>query len=91
VLITGATGGIGTALAHLYAQPQRTLILHGRDATRLAALARDCEARGARVVSTSFDLRNGEATVATLRQLSGTHRIDLAIVNAGVSSTIGPG
>ncbi len=91
MLITGATGGIGTALAHLYAQPQRTLILHGRDATRLAALARDCEARGARVVSTSFDLRNGEATVATLRQLSGTHRIDLAIVNAGVSSTIGQG
>lgn len=91
MLITGATGGIGTALAHLYAQPQRTLILHGRDATRLAALARDCETRGARVVSTTFDLRNGAATVATLRELSGTHEIDLVIVNAGVSSTIGGG
>jgi short-subunit dehydrogenase len=91
VLITGATGGIGTALAHLYGQPQRTLILHGRDGTRLAALARDCEARGARVVSTSFDLRDGAAAVATLRQLSSSHRIDLAIVNAGVSSTIGQG
>src|SRR6266403_1140117 len=61
LLITGATGGIGAALARLYAKPQRTLILHGRDPGRLAALARDCEARGAHVVSTSFDLRDGAA------------------------------
>jgi short-subunit dehydrogenase len=91
VLITGATGGIGAALARLYAEPQRTLILHGRDPARLAALARECEARGAHVVSTSFDLRDGLAAVAALRQLSGTHVIDLAIVNAGVSSMIGRG
>jgi short-subunit dehydrogenase len=91
VLITGATGGIGAALARRYAEPQRTLILHGRDGARLAALARECEARGARVVSTSFDLRDGAAAVAALRQLSGTHMIDLAIVNAGVSSMIGRG
>jgi short-subunit dehydrogenase len=91
ILITGATGGIGAALARLYADPQRTLILHGRDGARLAALARDCEARGARVVSTSFDLRDGAAAVAALRQLSGAHVIDLAIVNAGVSSMIGRG
>jgi len=91
VLITGATGGIGAALARLYADPQRTLILHGRDSTRLAALAHDCEARGAQVVSTSFDLRDGATTVAALRQLSGAHMIDLAIINAGVSSLIGDG
>jgi len=46
VLITGATGGIGAALARRYAKPQRTLILHGRDTARLAALTRDCESRG---------------------------------------------
>ena len=91
VLITGATGGIGAALARCYAAAGRTLILHGRDAARLAALARDCEARGARVVSTSFDLRDGAASVAALRQLSGAHTIELAIVNAGVSSMIGRG
>jgi len=91
VLITGATGGIGSALARRYAAPERTLILHGRDPTRLVALARDCEACGARVVSTSFDLRDGAAAVAALRQLSGAHTIDLAIVNAGVSSMIGHG
>jgi len=39
VLITGATGGIGSVLAESYAAAGRTLILHGRDPTRLAALS----------------------------------------------------
>jgi len=91
VLITGASSGIGAALARCYAEPRRTLILHGRDGVRLAGVARECEARGARVVLTSFDLRDGEATVAVLRDLSIEHEIDLGIVNAGVSSSIGSG
>ena len=32
VLITGATGGIGGALAEVYAEPGNTLILQGRNA-----------------------------------------------------------
>jgi short-subunit dehydrogenase len=91
VLITGATGGIGSALARCYAAPERTLILYGRDPARLATLARDCESRGSRVVSTVFDLCDGAGALAALRQLSGAHTIDLAIVNAGVSSMIGRG
>jgi short-subunit dehydrogenase len=91
VLITGATGGIGAALARLYAEPQRTLILHGRDPARLAALARECEARGAKTCSAPFDLRDGPAAIAAFRSLSAQYVIDLAIVNAGVSSTIGRG
>ncbi len=91
VLITGATGGIGAALARSYAQPGRTLILHGRDATRLASLTRDCEARGAAVHGVNFDLRDAEAAIAALRSLSTQYVIDLAILNAGVSSAIGKG
>ena len=91
VLITGATGGIGSALARCYAAAGRTLILHGRDPVRLAALARECEARGAKTCSAPFDLRDGPAAIAAFRGLSGQYVIDLAIVNAGVSSMIGRG
>ena len=91
ILITGATGGIGAALARSYAQPGRTLILHGRDAARLAAVTRECELHGAQVQGVTFDLRDAEAVVASLRSLSSQYAIDLAIVNAGVSSAIGNG
>jgi short-subunit dehydrogenase len=91
VLITGATGGIGAALARGYAQPGRTLILHGRDVSRLEVLTRECELRGAQVHGATFDLRDAAATIAALDNLSNQHVIDLAIVNAGVSRSIARG
>jgi short-subunit dehydrogenase len=91
VLITGATGGIGAALAHSYAEPGRTLILHGRDQSRLASLIQECEMRGARVYGVIFDLREAAAGIEALRSVSRQYSIDLAIVNAGVSRAIGRG
>lgn len=91
VLITGASGGIGEALAESYAAPGQTLILHGRDATRLAELSRRCEAQGARVVTVTFDLTDADAVVRELRLVSQREPIDLAIVNAGVTRMIGAG
>ena len=91
VLITGATGGIGAALARSYAQQGRTLILHGRDQARLKSVSRECEIRGAQVHGVVFDWRDAAAGIATLRSLSSQHAIDLTIVNAGVSHAIGDG
>jgi short-subunit dehydrogenase len=91
ILITGATSGIGAALARAYARPGRTLILHGRDPARLAAIEKDCTGRGARVVPLALDLRDGPAAEEALRRISGAgageagEPIDLAIVNAGAS------
>jgi short-subunit dehydrogenase len=91
ILITGATGGIGAALARSYAQPGRRLILHGRDTARLAALTQECEARGAQVHGVTFDLRDAAAAIEALRGVSNQYAVDLAIVNAGVSRAIGNG
>ncbi len=85
ILITGATSGIGAALAREYAAPGRTLIVHGRDAARLSAIADECRARGARVVPFALDLADAAATEAAFKKLSQDEPIDLAIVNAGAS------
>jgi short-subunit dehydrogenase len=89
VLITGASGGLGGALALEYARSGRTLLLHGRDPARLAAVAQACQQRGAQVVIKLFDLRETEAAGAALRALAEPQPIDLAIVNAGVGQTSG--
>jgi short-subunit dehydrogenase len=91
ILITGATGGIGAALALSYARPGRTLILHGRNEVRLAGLCGDCEAAGARILALRFDVRDALATQQELRALSQREVIDLAVVNAGVTGAIGKG
>jgi short-subunit dehydrogenase len=85
VLITGATGGIGTALALNYAAPGRTLILHGRDRTRLTSLCRSCQERGAQVIEVTFDLRESRAAEAEFRRISESHSVDLVIANAGIT------
>ena len=89
VLITGATGGIGGALARAYAEPGRTLFLQGRDTQRLAAVAGECALRGARVLTKVLDLRDRIALVAWLQSVSSAEALDLVIVNAGVNTSIG--
>jgi short-subunit dehydrogenase len=90
VLITGATGGIGGALAAAYAGPGMELILHGRDQARLDALAARCRARGAGVRTLVFDLRDRATLKAGIAGLAAQLPIDLAFVNAGVNTSIGP-
>ena len=90
VLITGATGGIGGALAVAYAEPGVTLILQGRKADRLAELAAQCESLGARVLTQLLDVRDRVALTEWLRAVSAAEAPDLVIVNAGVNTNIGP-
>lgn len=89
VLITGASGGIGGALARAYAAVGVTLILHGRDAVRLAEVRRVCEDRGAHVDLWVRDLADVDGLPAAVEALGQRHRIDLAIVNAGVAHHVG--
>ncbi|MBL8375234.1 MAG: SDR family NAD(P)-dependent oxidoreductase [Candidatus Accumulibacter sp.] len=90
MLITGASGGIGGALAAVYAEAGRTLVLQGRNELRLAELAAFCEARGARVMTQVLDLRDRVALADWLRTLCAQEQLDLVIVNAGLNTHVGP-
>ena len=88
ILITGATGAIGGALAEAYAAPGVALYLHGRNEAGLAAVAERCAALGADVICERLDVRNTPVLEAWLSTLGP---LDLVIINAGMNSNIGPG
>lgn len=88
IVITGASSGIGRALAISYASPGVVLGLIGRDPERLEDCAADCRVRGAVVVVESIDVRNAEAMQVWLDCFDSTHPIDLLIANAGIASTL---
>jgi short-subunit dehydrogenase len=91
VLITGATGAIGAALARAYAAPGRALVLHGRNEARLQEVARECERRGAVVETKALDLREPTALTAWVDSVASRRAVDLAIVNAGAINVLRPG
>jgi len=84
ILITGASSGIGEALALDYAAPDTILALTGRDAVRLEAVASACRANGANVISFVGDVRERERLSAWIVELDARHPVDLVIANAGV-------
>ena len=88
IVITGASGGIGRALALAYAEPEVTLGLIGRDASRLESCAQACRALGAQVVTAQIDVRDAAAMQAWLEAFDEAQAIDLLIANAGVASTL---
>jgi short-subunit dehydrogenase len=87
ILITGASGGIGSALARNYARPGVTLLLWGRDAARLKETAAACRMRGANCIVECFDLRDTGGQLTRIAAADAATPIDLAIFNAGLGGT----
>jgi NADP-dependent 3-hydroxy acid dehydrogenase YdfG len=85
ILITGASSGIGEALARLYAQPGVTLALSGRDGARLAQVATACRAVGATVIEAVVDAADTAAMAAFVDNVEAQAPLDLVIANAGIS------
>jgi short-subunit dehydrogenase len=85
ILITGASSGIGAALARAYAEAGVTLALTGRNAERLAATAEAARAAGAAVMTRSFDLRDEAAVTAWVAEVGAAQPVDLVIANAGIT------
>ncbi len=85
IVITGASSGIGEALALDYARPGAALALTGRDAGRLEAVAQACRAKGATVVADTVDVVDRDRFAAWLTAFDDSHPVDLVVANAGIS------
>src|SRR5262245_40044164 len=84
IAITGASSGIGAALAAYYAAPGRTLALIGRHEQRLEQVAKSCRDKGAVVETGMADVRDRKAIGEWLLDFDRRAPIDLLVANAGI-------
>ena len=88
IVITGASSGIGEALALGYAEAGVALALSGRDGPRLQAVAEACRAKGATVDVGQIDVVDRETLANWLTGFDDAYPVDLVIANAGISLDI---
>ena len=85
-LITGASSGIGHALALEYARRQHDVVLLARRADRLESLASEVRAAGVEALVAAGDVSvDGDLHAAANAATDRFGRIDVAIANAGIS------
>jgi len=89
ILITGASSGIGKALALEYADSAVALALCGRDQNRLNDIAEQCRLRGALVDAQILDVTDQAALQSWITDFDQKHPLDLVIANAGISGGSG--
>ncbi|MEO3470239.1 SDR family NAD(P)-dependent oxidoreductase [Roseomonas sp. CAU 1739] len=90
VVISGASRGLGAALAERFAAPGVALRLLARSATGLAGTAARCTARGASVETATIDVRDGAAIAGQLCAWDAVRPVDCVIANAGIARGTAP-
>ncbi|MCK6612225.1 MAG: SDR family NAD(P)-dependent oxidoreductase [Bacteroidia bacterium] len=90
--ISGASSGIGMAIARKFASEGINLIISARREERLQSLADELKSKfGIAVHTLVLDVRNREDVLQQIGQLPATlQNIDILINNAGLASGLGP-
>jgi short-subunit dehydrogenase len=86
-LITGASSGIGAALAKLLASRGTAVVLAARREQALREVAETITAAGGTATIELLDVADAERTEARIRELDQEHAFDLVIANAGIGGT----
>ena len=91
VLITGATSGIGLGCARKFAENGDKVILTGRNEQRLSEIRKELEAKGAKVLTLVFDVRDSQQAKKNIDELPEEWReIDVLVNNAGLALGLEP-
>lgn len=86
ILLTGASSGLGAALAEHWSAPGRHLFLAGRSPDRLANLARRCTDRGAACETATIDVTERASMADWIAACNTARPLDLVLANAGISA-----
>jgi NAD(P)-dependent dehydrogenase (short-subunit alcohol dehydrogenase family) len=85
-LITGASQGIGLAIARALAAEGCNLVITSRNKTALAKACRELKAKNAQVLSCLCDVRDPVSVRDLMAAVQGRfHHIDILINNAGIA------
>jgi len=84
ILITGASRGIGRAIAEKLAAPEVTLLLHGRDTVALADTCKAVQPGCASVVKLIHDLATEKGVTDLISQV-GNEPLNVLVNNAGIA------
>ena len=84
ILITGASRGIGRAIAEKLAAPDVALLLHGRDTVALAETCKAVESKCADVVKLIHDLATEKGVTNLISQVGG-EPLHVLVNNAGIA------
>jgi len=91
ILITGASRGLGAAMARIAAEKGVAVALNARSEGALAAVAADIEQGGGQVLVVAGDVSRQEDCAALVEQTIGRFgRLDALINNAGILQPIAP-
>ncbi len=90
ILITGASSGLGAALAEVYSVAGSDLVLMGRSMERLTRIAGRCREKGATVHTVSLDIRDMDRFLAEIRLLDAEEPLDAIFLNAGIGGISSP-
>lgn len=87
VLVTGATAGIGEAIAQIFARANNRIIVTGRRADRLEKLKHKLETDfGAQIHTLCFDVQKADQVKAAIESLPEEFKnIDILVNNAGLA------
>ena len=86
VVISGAGGGLGRALAHRFGHAGSRLVLLDRDAAALQAVARELDAAGIETLALARDVTDEAACLDSVRRgVERFGRLDVVINNAGIT------
>ncbi|WP_346427570.1 SDR family NAD(P)-dependent oxidoreductase [Streptomyces sp. AcE210] len=86
-LITGATSGLGRSLARALAGRGWTVLVHGRDESRCAAVVKELRTAGGTAYPYLADLASLRETAELGRRVAAEHpSLGLLVNNAGVGA-----
>ena len=88
-LVTGASRGLGWAMAEALAQHGATVLLNARGAEALAAKAAELTAAGRKAAALPFDVNDPAAVAAAIADIVHRHgRLDILVNNAGIQHRV---